>query len=45
MLVWDSTAQEMIEPNMDERERTMGFSTGTTLVLGILEQQRRFLLG
>jgi hypothetical protein len=29
----------------DELERAMGFPTGTTQVAGILEQQRRFLLG
>jgi hypothetical protein len=44
-LVWDSITQEMVEPNTDECERAMGFSTGTTNVHGISEQQRRFLLG
>jgi hypothetical protein len=44
-LVWDSTTQEMVEPNADERERTMGFPTCTIQVPGISEQQRRFLLG
>jgi hypothetical protein len=44
-LVWDSTTQEMMEPNADERERAMGFSTGTTNVLGLLEHQQQFLLG
>jgi hypothetical protein len=44
-LVWDSITQEMVEPNADERERAMGFPTGTTNVNGISEQQRRFLLG
>jgi hypothetical protein len=44
-LVWDSITQEMVEPNADERERAMGFPTGTTNVHGISEQQRRFLLG
>jgi hypothetical protein len=43
-LVWDSITQEMVEPNADERERTMGFPTGTTNVHGMSEQQRRFLL-
>jgi hypothetical protein len=43
-LVWDSTRQEMVEPNVDERERAMGFPTSTTNVHGISEQQRRFLL-
>jgi hypothetical protein len=44
-LVWDSITQEMVEPNADERERAMGFSTSTTNVHGISEQQRRYLLG
>jgi hypothetical protein len=35
----------MVEPNADERVRAMGFPTGITNVPGILEQQRRFLLG
>jgi hypothetical protein len=35
----------MVEPNAEERERAMGFPTGTIQVHGILEQQRRFLLG
>jgi hypothetical protein len=34
----------MVEPNADERERAMGFPTGTTNVHGMSEQQRRFLL-
>jgi hypothetical protein len=44
-LVWDSIAQEMVEPNADERGRAMGFPTGITKVHGISEQQRQFLLG
>jgi hypothetical protein len=44
-LVWDSTTQEMVEPNADERERAMGFPTGTTNVPGLSEHQQRFLLG
>ena len=43
-LVWNSKTQEMVEPNADKRERAMGFPTCTTHVLGISEQQRRFLL-
>jgi hypothetical protein len=39
-LVWDSTTQEMVEPNADERERAMGFSTGTANVPGLSEHQR-----
>jgi hypothetical protein len=44
-LVWDSTTQEMVEPNADERERAMGFPTDTTSVPGLSEHQPRFLLG
>jgi hypothetical protein len=44
-LVWDSITQEMVESNADERERAMGFPTGTTNVHGISEQLWRFLLG
>jgi hypothetical protein len=40
-----STTQEMVEPNADERERAMGFPTGTTNIPGLSEYQRRFLLG
>jgi hypothetical protein len=39
-LVWDSATQEMVEPNADERERTMGFPTGTINVPGLSEHQR-----
>jgi hypothetical protein len=44
-LVWDSTTQEMMEPNTNERERAMGFPTGTTNVPGLSKHQQRFLLG
>jgi hypothetical protein len=44
-LVWDSTTQEIVEPNADERERAMGFSMGTTNVPGLSEHQQQFLLG
>jgi hypothetical protein len=44
-LVWDSIAQEMVEPNADERERAMGFLTSTTKVQGMTKQQLRTLLG
>ena len=33
------------EPTADERERAMGFLTGTTAAHGLREGQRRFLLG
>jgi hypothetical protein len=35
----------MVEPNADERERAMGFPTGTTNVPGLSKHQRQFLLG
>jgi hypothetical protein len=35
----------MVEPNVNERERAMGFPTGTTNVPGLSEHQRRVLLG
>jgi hypothetical protein len=41
-LVWDSTTQEMVEPNADEHERAMGFPMGTTRMPGISKQQRQF---
>jgi hypothetical protein len=44
-LVWDSIAQEMVEPNTNERERAIGFPTGIINVPGISEQQWQFLLG
>jgi hypothetical protein len=43
-LVWDFITQEMVEPNADERKRTMGFPTSTTNVHSISKQQRQFLL-
>jgi hypothetical protein len=43
-LMWDSITQKMVEPNIDEHERAMGFPTSTTNVHGMSEQQRRFLL-
>ena len=44
-LIWDSITQEMVESNVNECERAMGFPTRTTQVSGISEQQRQFLLG
>jgi hypothetical protein len=31
-LVWDSCSQQLVEPNVNERERVMGFPIGMTLV-------------
>jgi hypothetical protein len=44
-MVWDSKFQTHDEPTADERERAMGFPTGTTATHGLQEGQRRFLLG
>jgi hypothetical protein len=44
-MVWDSEFQTHDEPTADERERAMGFLTGTTAAHGLQQGQRRFLLG
>ena len=44
-MVWDDVSQAYEEPSADERERAMGFLTGTTAAPGLSEGQRRFLLG
>ena len=44
-MVWDATSQSYEEPSADERERAMGFLTGTTAAPDLSEGQRRFLLG
>ena len=44
-MVWDSTSQSYEEPSANERERAMGFLTGTTAAPDLSEGQRRFLLG
>ena len=44
-MVWDDLSQTYEEPSADERERAMGFLTGTTAAPGLSEGQRRFLLG
>ena len=44
-MVWDDVSQAYEEPSADERERAMGFVTGTTAAPGLSEGQRRFLLG
>ena len=44
-MVWDPTSQTYEEPSADERERAMGFLTGTTAAPDLSEGQRRFLLG
>ena len=44
-IIWDSARQCWDVPTADERERAMGFQTGTTAGRGIMEDQRRGLLG
>ena len=44
-MVWDTSSQAYEEPTADERERAMGFLTGTTAAPDLSEGQRRFLLG
>jgi hypothetical protein len=39
-LVWDTCLQRLVEPNIDERERVMGFPTGVTSVPSIFEASR-----
>jgi hypothetical protein len=40
-LVWDTCLQRLVEPNVNERERAMGFPTGATSVPSIFEASRR----
>ena len=44
-LVFDTSTQRLEEPCADERERAMGFPTGTTSGPGLTEMQRRQVLG
>jgi hypothetical protein len=44
-LVWDEKLQRLTEPSADERERAMGFPTGTTHAASITEAARRQVLG
>lgn len=44
-MVWDAHTKSHVEPSADERERAMGFLTGTTAAPGISEGHRRFVLG
>ncbi|CAM6092168.1 unnamed protein product [Calypogeia fissa] len=44
-LVWDTQVQRLVEPNADERERAMGFTTGVTAVPALFEASRRHVLG
>ena len=44
-MVWDTTTRRLEEPRADERERAMGFPTGTTVAPELIESQRRQALG
>ena len=44
-MVYNNVTSKLEEPNADERERAMGFPTGTTAAPNIPEGQRRRLLG
>ncbi len=44
-LVWDICLQQLVEPNANERERAMGFFTGTTFVPSISKASHREVLG
>ena len=44
-MVWDVDTKTHTEPLADERERAMGFRTGTTAAPILSEGQRRFMLG
>jgi hypothetical protein len=44
-LVWDEELRKLTEPTANERERAMGFATGTTVADGVTEASRRHLLG
>ena len=44
-LVWDEQLKRLDEPSAHERERAMGFPTGTTDAIGVTEAARRQVLG
>ena len=44
-MVFNTNTQQLEEPNAGERERAMGFPTGTTAAPNVPEGQRRRLLG
>jgi hypothetical protein len=44
-MVWDAHTKIHTKPLVDERERAMGFRTGTTTAPGLFKGQRRFVLG
>jgi len=44
-MIWDSRSSIMEEPNVNEREQTMGFLTSTIIVQGISEGAHKQILG
>lgn len=44
-MIRDRETGDLDEPRADERERAMGFRTGTTAAAGVTEEQRRYVLG
>jgi hypothetical protein len=44
-MVWDRGLQCLVEPNADERERAMGYLTGSTAAPGLTQGQRCTLIG
>ena len=44
-MVWDVHTKSHTEPLANKQERAMGFHTATTVVPGLYEGQRRFVLG
>jgi hypothetical protein len=44
-LVWDTCSQWLVKPNVNERERAMGFPTGVTSIPSISEASHRQVLG
>ena len=43
--LWNTDTLSWEEPNADERERAMGYETGTTAAEGVTEEDRRKVLG
>jgi hypothetical protein len=44
-LVWDTCSQQLVEPNVDEKKRVMGFPTKVTSVPSISKASCRQMLG
>jgi hypothetical protein len=44
-MLWDSALSRAVEPNSDERERLLGYSTGATAAPGLTEADRFQLTG